>query len=273
MSDQVTEHPEELLAEYAEGGLGPEDRARVDSHLAGCERCREELELAKRAMAALAATPEVAPPSGLELAVRRRSRGPSRVVWIGAGAAAAAAGVIVAAIAVLGPQGGGDRAAQPGVQGAGGAPAERQAAPETQEGGSFVGALSGDAPSLFVQPTDRDYTATSLARLGQRLRDSARTALEQRHALADTAQQFFADFKLEELPQRTRAAVNCVFDEVPPEQLLVPYAIQEAEFEGEPAFVAAFLQGPSHDTPYDRLLMWVVDRETCALRYYAAHQL
>jgi Putative zinc-finger len=273
MSDQVTEHPEELLAEYAEGGLSPEDRARVETHLAGCETCREELSLAREAVAALSATPEVAPPPGLELAVRRRSRGPSRAVWIAAGAAAAAAGVIVAAILVLGPQGGGEAA----LSGGGGSGGSAERAPEDQLQGAGPtapgGALAEDAASLLVQETDKDYSATSLATLGRRLRDSARASLEQRQALADTAQQFFADFELDELPGRTRAAVNCVFDEVPPEQLLVPYAIQSASFEGEAAYVAAFLQGPSNDTPYDRLLIWVVDRETCSLRYYAAHQL
>lgn len=275
MSEQVTEHPEELLAEYAEGVLGPEDRARVEAHLAGCGRCREEVALAREAITALSATPEVAPPPGLDLAVRRRSRGPSRRVWVAAGAAAAAAGVIVAAIVVFGPQAG-DPTALSGGGGAGaGGPQESTQERTGTQDESLAGAppLPQSAEAVLVQETDRDYTAASLATLGRRLRDSARASLEQDRALADTAQRFFASFEIDELPGATRAAVNCVFDEVPPDQLLVPYAIQEAAFEGEPAYVAAFLQGPSPDTPYDRLLIWVVDRDSCALLYYAAHQL
>lgn len=34
----------ELLVEYMDGGLGPEERAAVAAHLSGCEECRRELE-------------------------------------------------------------------------------------------------------------------------------------------------------------------------------------------------------------------------------------
>lgn len=34
----------ELLVEYMDGGLGPEERAEVAGHLSGCEECRRELE-------------------------------------------------------------------------------------------------------------------------------------------------------------------------------------------------------------------------------------
>ena len=54
---------------------------------------------------------------------------------------------------------------------------------------------------------------------------------------------------------------------------MVPFLIQEARFQGDPVYVAAFLQGPGFDAPYDRMLIWVVHRETCALRYYASHRL
>jgi hypothetical protein len=108
-------------------------------------------------------------------------------------------------------------------------------------------------------------------RLGRRLRDRASTTLATRSD--NTSEEFYAGFELKSLSPELRRTVNCVFREVPPEQLLVPYSIQEASFQGVPAYVAAFLQGPSPDTPFDRVLIWVVDLKTCSLRYYAAHQL
>lgn len=267
MSDRMTEHPEDLLAEYVEDALGPEDRARVEAHLAGCHRCREEVSLATEARAALAAVPEAVPPPGLELAVRRRSRGPSRRVWIAAGATAAAAGVLLGAIVVLGQLG-----EQQGTAGAGGAPGPPQVqegAPERDDGDQAVTPASG--ADVIVRRSSRDYTPTTLAALGRRLRDQARFTLAARPD--DTSEEFYARFDIESLSPAVRRTVNCVFREVPPEQLLVPYSIQEAAFEGEPAYVAAFLQGPSPETPYDRVLIWVVDRETCSLQYYAAQQL
>jgi hypothetical protein len=263
MSDRMTEHPEDLLAEYVEGTLGTEDRARVEAHLPGCALCREEVALATEARAALAAMPQAVPPPGLELAVRRRSRGPSRRAWIAVGAAAAAAGVLLGAIVVVGSLG-----EQQGAPGAAGPPSAPQEEKATMPAAGEQELQGGD---LIVRRTGRDYTPTTLAALGRRVRDQVGTTLATRADM--TAQDFYAGFDIESLSPKIRRTVNCVFREVPPEQLLVPYSIQEASFQGQAAYVAAFLQGPSPDTPYDRVLIWVVDRKTCSLRYYAAQQL
>jgi hypothetical protein len=263
MSDRITEHPDDLLAEYVEGTLGTEDHARVEAHLPACDRCREEVALATEARAALATVPEAAPPPGLELAVRRRSRGPTRRAWIAVGAAAAAAGVLLGAIVVVGSLG-----EQQGAPGAAGPPSAPQEEKATMPAAGERELQGGD---LIVRRTGRDYTPTTLAALGRRLRDQASTTLATR--TDDTSEEFYAGFDFESLSPELRRTVNCVFREVPPEQLLVPYSIQEASFQGEPAYVAAFLQGPSPDTPFDRVLIWVVDLKTCSLRYYAAHQL
>jgi hypothetical protein len=61
--------------------------------------------------------------------------------------------------------------------------------------------------------------------------------------------------------------------EVPPEELVVPFVIEAARYEGDMAYVAAFLQGPDPGAPYDRILLWVVDRESCALRTFASQRL
>jgi hypothetical protein len=64
-----------------------------------------------------------------------------------------------------------------------------------------------------------------------------------------------------------------VIAEVPPEQLVVPIGIEEARFDGRPAYVAAFLQGPAPDERYDRVVIWVVARESCSLLSLATQRL
>jgi hypothetical protein len=60
-------HPSEDLAAYALGALEPGEAASVREHLAGCERCRTELEWLQPAVDALPATVEqVEPPPGLK---------------------------------------------------------------------------------------------------------------------------------------------------------------------------------------------------------------
>ncbi|MGH2678385.1 MAG: anti-sigma factor family protein, partial [Actinomycetota bacterium] len=72
----MNEHPEILLAEYADGTLTPQAEAEVEAHLAECATCREELALATEARAALGSLPEVPAPEGLTLNVRRRASRP-----------------------------------------------------------------------------------------------------------------------------------------------------------------------------------------------------
>ena len=54
-------HPHDLLASYVDGTLPQEERGPVERHLATCEQCRIEVELARPARASLRdlAVPEV----------------------------------------------------------------------------------------------------------------------------------------------------------------------------------------------------------------------
>lgn len=62
-------HVDRSLAEYALGGLSPEDRAEVEQHLGGCPRCVLKLSATVDAFALVAEdVPEVEP------APRMRSR-------------------------------------------------------------------------------------------------------------------------------------------------------------------------------------------------------
>lgn len=278
----MNDHPEELLAGYADGSLGADERARVEAHLATCETCQEELDLAAEALTSLESLPELDPPKGIPFRVRRKTgRTPPRA-WRIAGAAAAAAVLIGAGVLVLtnmdvgsrqeaasnGP--GAEPAARPlpqtGVSGGGGA-GEQEAGVEAAD------AQAAAAPLVLPIYTEsrRDYESADLAPLARRLREDANDAI--RSGLAGTAASFFADFDPSAYTPVVRRAVRCVLADVPPQQLIVPYRIEAASFEGAPAYVAAFLQGPTPDDPYDRLVMWVAHRETCGLMSLASQVL
>lgn len=50
-----------LVSEYVDGRLGPEERGRVEEHLAACARCRADLDSLRATVALLHGLPEVAP--------------------------------------------------------------------------------------------------------------------------------------------------------------------------------------------------------------------
>ena len=72
-------HPDELLAEFVEGTASTTDRETVEAHLASCDSCREEFELALTARAALVSMPQLGAPglaaAGLD-ALRRAALQP-----------------------------------------------------------------------------------------------------------------------------------------------------------------------------------------------------
>lgn len=273
----MNEHPHILLAEFVEGSLAPEARAEVEAHVDRCETCREEVALAEEARTVLAALPEVPAPTGLTFEVRRRARRPATPRmgrWVAAAAAAAlllAGGVVVVRGLV---DGGGEAGTAAGGGGDGGGRGAEAAseAPEsadqaTREGETLLKAL--DVPTY--SESNRDYDNADLVQLGRRFEERSKTALA--GGLAPTATAFYRDFDPAAFTPQVREAIECSLREIPPEQLLVPFAIEAASFQGEPAYVAAFLQGPAPDQPYDRVVLWVVARDSCALRSLATQRL
>jgi anti-sigma factor RsiW len=267
----VTEHPEILLAEYADGTLTPQARAEVDAHLADCATCREDLALARNARAALGILPEVPAPEGLTLNVRRRARRPATPRtgrWVAAAAAAALlliGGVVVIRAVVdegtartASPAAGSPQAPAPAAEGQGGA---QEAADEAATDEARVLA----APTVpTYKESNRDYDDGDLVTIGRRVRDRARAVLKGGLARSGTA--FYGNFDPASFTPEVREAIECSLAEVPPDQLLVPFSIEAASFEGRPAYVTAFLQGPAPDQPYDRVVVWVVTRDSCSLR-------
>lgn len=271
----MSEHPDILLAEYVDGTLRGEVRAEVEAHLLGCDRCREEVSLADQARATLLALPEEPAPEGLTFSVRSRARrtaSPRTVRWVAAGAAAAV--VVAGGIVVYREfQAPGEEAATGGGGGGGGqerAPGGglEEAAP-AQDAGEPVFAARPTVPTYTE--SERDYTSAALVALGRNVRDRARQALAD--GLAPTATTFYETFDPQTFIPPIRRAIECSLRQVPPRQLLVPFSIEAASFEGEPAYVTAFLQGPAPDQPYDRVVLWVVARDSCSLRSLAAQRL
>jgi hypothetical protein len=191
--------------------------------------------------------------------------------WRVAAAAAVAAGLVaggVLAIATLRDQ--------PPLREEAGAPqppeAQDEAAPaEGVAGAPAQGALRAQAPAPQLTSSSTDYEPAALAPLARRLRDDARSALAA--GFPATAADYYREFDASAFAPPTRRAVRCALSDIPPEQALVPLVIEEASFQGSPAYVAAFLQGPAPEQPYDRILIWVADRESCALRSLASQQL
>jgi hypothetical protein len=273
----MTEHPHEILAEFVDGALGPDQRASVEAHLESCPACRQEVAMAAEAREALTAMPEVPAPVGVALRVRRQARRPSRAGrWVAAAAAAAVlagAGAIVVTRGLVGGQGqsaggggGGQVAPQAGPEGDEGA---RERSPGPQALGAD--AAAADAGSVVYFESDRDYDPGALARLAPRLRARAASAL--RRGFAETTDRFFERLSLDTVPPRARRAIRCASEGLPPDQPAAPFRIEAARFQGEPVYVAAFLRGPTPASPHDRLLLWVVTREGCDLRYFAAQRL
>jgi hypothetical protein len=123
---------------------------------------------------------------------------------------------------------------------------------------------------IYIE-TRRHYESSRLARLARNLRDDVQAALDT--GLEPTAQAFFADFEPAAFTAPVRQAIRCVLTDVPPSQLIVPFRIEAASFDGTTAYIAAFLQGPTPQDAYDRIVIWVVDREGCSLLSLASQVL
>lgn len=264
------EHPEELLAEYVEGSLGPDDRARVESHMATCVSCREEVALAGSARQVLGALPELDVPAGttwpvVQRAGQRRRRLPSlspRAAWATAGAAAVAAAVIGGFIVVGGPrQLAGERTDSAGMEAPQESMAEDQAGPAPSQATAY--------PTF--RSSTRNYNGTTLGSLARDLTREAKTALDE--GFPEPPARFYTQTAFLSTGDRTRRALSCVAKAVSPDRSLAPFTVVAAKFDGEPAYIGAFLQADRPDRPYRQLSVYVVSRDGCALRSFARQQL
>lgn len=268
----MTDHPHHLLAEYVDGSLAPADRPGVESHLRGCPACAEEARLATQARDVLRALPEAEPPAGLGAQAIREARGPGGGLpsWARWGAVAAA--VVVAGLVGLSVVGGLGtlEEASPPAEGEPAGPAEEadEAEDRTAAGEPEAGR---EAPAPTFRVSDDDHDARSLQRLARGLRNDVRDALEA--GFAPTAAGFYERFDLGSLPDPALTGLECATNAFSPDRSVVPFLVERSSFEGDPAFVSAFLQGPSPTAEYDRIVIVVADRAGCSLRTFASQRL
>jgi hypothetical protein len=263
-------HPDDLLAPYVDGSLSPEERVVVDAHLAGCARCRDEVELAGVARSALAElrgpveVPSRVGAAALEEARESRTAPghPGWYRWIGA-AAAAAAIVLAVAIAVPTLTGGED--------GSGGS----LAAEDAVSGG---GGGAEDAPT--VERIDGNLDANDLPGLAEPVRRAALgvdTGLEAPDATAELdGETGFAEASaLPAAAGRHATAVECLYTAFPPVADTELRRLLEIRFEGTPAYAGVFFAAAgtgSGDATWevDTLQVIVASRDGCALLSTAA---
>jgi predicted anti-sigma-YlaC factor YlaD len=247
-------HPDDLLADYVDGTLEPRERAEVDAHLAGCERCRADLRSATRARSELRGVPEARMPSDLRervlartatesipaptsLAQARERRRPAPAAWL-AGVAAAAA-LLIGFFVYTGMQG----TSSPSAGLADGA-----AAPEanaTTGPGPFSGGASG---GLILQP-DKNY-------------DEAAT-----QALAAAAAKGAVQTGTKPAGDAT-AAIACLTKGAKISGNEEPMELIQAKFGGKPAYLGVYRLTTPGDAP-DRVEVWVVSKSDCSVLSFA----
>ncbi len=257
-------HPEDLLADYVGGTLDERERAAVDAHLAGCARCSAEVRQAGAARAALSQLENVPVPFGvtgpvLAEAGRRFERRPGvawgRFQWA-AGLAAAAGLVVVVALNV------------------GGEDAQNAAAPERTTavaGGTGAGGAEAATPGVafagLERQTDVNYDEAGIQAVASQAAGAiveAGDARGSQAALATSAQ----DSK-----ERTSLARDCVDRSGVrgPNDVLI--RLIEAQFEGTPAFIGVFSEGPGAGQAPDHVVVFVVAKDDCRILSTASQRI
>jgi hypothetical protein len=249
-------HPEELLAGYVDGTLSAKDRAAVDPHVAECARCSREVTLAAGARSALRSLVEEPAPPGVGSlaleeagAVRRSAAAGGAPRWyrVGGVVAAAAAGLLVLTL-VLPRIGQGEGPGGDANQG--------------KEGGSARD--SGPAMTLAASPLIEirqvNYDSASLTDLTSSYQSDNAGATG-----AEAASEFGGQ-------AQTDKALACVVRSAPDESGSLQRLIR-ARFEGTPAYLAVFLEGPGAEQPADLVTVWVFATKDCRILSFSSAQL
>jgi len=257
-------HPDDLLADYVDGTLDERARADVDTHLLGCARCRDEVRLAATAKAALVELEDRPVPFGVTGPVlteagrrfeRRRGVTWERFQWA-AGLAAAAALVVVVALNL--GDGGSENTPSPA---AAGTAATGAAGAEASEATAAPLPFSG-----LEQQLDVNYDVEGIRAVA-----SEAAAAVEAAARGEAASPLASD--AEGSAQRTGDAKGCVRQSglQGPRDVLI--RLIEAEFEGTPAYIAVFAEGPGAGQPPDHIVVWVVTTDDCRVLTSASQRI
>lgn len=240
-------HPEELLAGYVDGTLTEEERAVVAAHLPACPTCRQELELASRAITALSALEEESVPFGVTepiLAEARRTPVRRQPVWQryqwAAGIAAAACLLLIAGVLLPQLTGGNSK----------GAGSARAPSAEMQAGDS-AGTLAGSGAPVQTEVLDRNFDERDVKRLAVDAADVV-PALPARDAAATLAP-----------PDDATSCLVASGATLGEQDTLV--RVIEARYLGTPAYLGVLQEGPGGGQPPERIVVWVVSSADCAI--------
>jgi len=233
-------HPYEQLTDLVDGTLDEDDLAGVQAHLDTCASCREDLAHTTRGREAARSLPQAAPPADLHrrviVAAGGHSHGaPTWYRW--AGVAAAAAVVVAIAIALPNVGGGSDK------DRAGLTAASVDAGAEAQDAGA----------GRQVEKLDENYDAKELERLA---RDTSSAMAAQQPAPQTTA-----------LDTGAAQCVSQAFAKQPVGELA---RLIEAKFEGRPAYIAVYLEGPGAGEPPDTAVVWAAAKDDCTILSFAS---
>jgi Putative zinc-finger len=268
-------HPDDLLADYVDGTLPDRERAVVDAHLGSCARCREETDLARSASTALRALEEVPVPLGVTGRVLDEARsGATKPAartdtsrWI-AGLAAAAVVLGVVAVAVSRP---GDdptlNTAQGGTGAAGGsrAPATLEDSGIRLEEQRDVNYDGDEGVLVLAREVIDEYrraSAQAPATDGTDEGDAEAAAPSATSEALATGAEFADARKVDPGP-----AIRCLEEAgLPPAGADMRLRrLVEATYNGDPAYLAVFLQGPGAGQPPDRAVVFVLSRRDCSI--------
>lgn len=253
-------HPEELLTGYVDGTLPTNERAVVDTHLAECARCRGEVRLAASARSALGSLAEVPAPSGIATRALQEAGGAKghreaaetpRWYRIAGVAAAVAAALLVITLTL------------PHVGHSPGSNADAgQETAKVGAGASLPTALS----ATVIEIQDVNYDDVSLTALsGSYARDAAAFSTPTPGTTAGTA-------VITGTPHQTAKALACIVKSAPKEPGQ-PARLISARFQGTPAYLAVFLDGPGADQPPDSVVVWVFSTKDCAILSFSQARL
>jgi anti-sigma factor RsiW len=245
-------HPEELLAGYVDGTLSAQERAAVEAHVAGCARCSREIGLATSARSALRSLEEVPAPAdigALAIEVASGSRaaaveGTPRWYRVGGLVAAVAAGLLVFTLVL-------PHVGQSDDSGGGDQRALRASERDTEAG--KLHAASG------IEIQHQNYDNTSLTELitSVAAEDSSAGGAAVGTAAAPAPSTTGSQAQVDK-------ALACIVQSAPGETGDLQRLIR-ARFQGTPAYLALFTEGPGAGQPADTAIIWVFAVDDCRI--------
>jgi hypothetical protein len=283
-------HPHDLLAEYVDGALADRERADVEAHLTGCDRCREEISLARASRTRLRSLPELEAPEGSasralreagvpgpegqrarssRTGVAAAARPPRWARWIPAAAAAALIGLLALTVPRIGdhavpatsqanPFAGGERAAT----------APSAAAPSADAQKALDRLLVAGVP---LEHRSQSYTAADIRQLTDATAARyAGAAVPKTHKASDAASTAMGALVSS---GDAKSAIACLSSQVASSPTDALVELIEADYEGAPAYFAVFVESPAPGDPVNEVIVWVVRRDGCTIANFAFRKL